>query len=42
MTVYYNSTSFLRVHTFNADGTKEGFVDSETGLTSYSFKVVLM
>ncbi|RGZ67899.1 sortase B protein-sorting domain-containing protein [Eubacterium sp. AM49-13BH] len=40
MTVYYNSTSFLRVHTFNADGTKEGFVDSETGLTSYSFKVV--
>ena len=40
MTVYYNSTSFLRVHTFNADGTKEGCVDSETGLTSYSFKVV--
>lgn len=40
MTVYYNSSSFLRVHTFNADGTKEGFVDSETGLTSYSFKVV--
>lgn len=40
MTVYYNSTSFLRVHTFNADGTKESFVDSETGLTSYSFKVV--
>ena len=40
MTVYYNSTSFLRVHTFNADGTKEGFGDSETGLTSYSFKVV--
>ena len=40
MTVYYNSTSFPRVHTFNADGTKEGFVDSETGLTSYSFKVV--
>lgn len=40
MTVYYNSTSFLRVHTFNTDGTKEGFVDSETGLTSYSFKVV--
>ncbi len=40
MIVYYNSTSFLRVHTFNADGTKEGFVDSETGLTSYSFKVV--
>ena len=40
MTVYYNSTSFVRVHTFNADGTKEGFVDSETGLTSYSFKVV--
>ena len=38
MTVYYNS--FLRVHTFNADGTKEGYVDSETGLTSYSFKVV--
>ena len=40
MTVYYNSTSFIIVHTFNADGTKEGFVDSETGLTSYSFKVV--
>lgn len=40
MTVYYNSTSFLRVHTFNADGTKEGYVDSETGLTSYSFKIV--
>ena len=40
MTVYYNSTSFIRVHTFNADGTKEGYVDSETGLTSYSFKVV--
>lgn len=40
MTVYYNSTLFLRVHTFNADGTKEGYVDSETGLTSYSFKVV--
>lgn len=40
MTVYYNSTSFLRAHTFNADGTKEGYVDSETGLTSYSFKVV--
>lgn len=40
MTVYYNSTSFIRVHTFNDDGTKEGFVDAETGLTSYSFKVV--
>ena len=41
MTVYYNSTSFIRVHTFNADGTKEeGVVDAETGLTSYSFKVV--
>lgn len=26
MTVYYNSTSFIRVHTFNADGTKEGLL----------------
>lgn len=40
MTVYYNSTSFLRVHDFNNDGTKNGFVDSEVGPTEYSFKVL--
>lgn len=40
MTVYYNSTSFLRVHDFNNDGTKNGFVDSEVGLTEYSFEVL--
>jgi len=40
MTVYYNSTSFLRVHDFNNDGTKNGFVDSEVGPTEYSFKAL--
>ena len=40
MTVYYNSTSFLRVHDFNNDGTKNGSVDSEVGPTEYSFKVL--
>lgn len=40
MTVYYNSTSFLRVHDFNNDGTKNGYVDSEVGLTEYSFEVL--
>ena len=39
-TVYYNSTSFLRVHDFNNDGTKNGAVDSEVGPTEYSFKVL--
>ncbi|MBP3567721.1 MAG: LysM peptidoglycan-binding domain-containing protein [Lachnospiraceae bacterium] len=39
-TVYYNSTSFLRVHDFNNDGTKNGTVDSEVGPTEYSFKVI--
>ena len=39
VTVYYNSTSFIRVHDFNADGTKNGFTDSDVGLTSYSFEV---
>ena len=39
-TVYYNSTSFLRVHDFNNDGTKNGYVDSEVGPTEYSFKVL--
>ncbi len=40
MTVYYNSTSFLRVHDFNNDGSKNGFVDSEVGITEYSFQVL--
>ncbi len=40
MTVYYNSTSFLRVHDFNNDGTKNGYVDSEVGPTEYSFEVL--
>ncbi len=40
LTVYYNSTSFLRVHDFNNDGTKNGHVDSEVGLTEYSFEVL--
>ncbi len=39
-TVYYNSTSYLRVHDFNNDGTKNGFVNSEVGPTEYSFKVL--
>ena len=39
-TVYYNSTSFLRVHDFNNDGTKNGYVDSEVGPTEYSFEVL--
>ena len=39
-TVYYNSTSYLRVHDFNNDGTKNGYVDSEVGPTSYSFNVL--
>ena len=40
MTVYYNSTSYLRVHDFNDDGTKNGFVNSEVGPTEYSFEVL--
>ena len=40
MTVYFNSTSFIRVHDFNNDGTKNGFVDAEVGLTEYSFEVL--
>ncbi len=40
MTVYFNSTSFIRVHDFNNDGTKNGYVDAEVGLTEYSFKVL--
>jgi len=39
MTVYFNSTSFIRVHDFNNDGTKNGYVDAEVGLTEYSFEV---
>lgn len=40
MTVYFNTTSFIRIHDFNADGTKNGFTDSDTGLSSYSFEVI--
>ena len=40
MTVYYNSTSYLRVHDFNNDGTKNGHVDSAVGPTEYSFEVL--
>jgi len=39
MTVYFNSTSFIRVHDFNNDGTKNGYVDAEVGITEYSFEV---
>ncbi len=39
MTVYFNSTSFLRVWDFNTDGTRNGYVDSDTGITQYSFAV---
>ncbi|MBQ8729614.1 MAG: hypothetical protein IJY81_00220, partial [Lachnospiraceae bacterium] len=39
-TVYFNSTSFIRVHDFNNDGTKNGYVDANTGITEYSFKVL--
>ncbi len=40
MTVYFNSTSFIRVHDFNNDGTKNGYVDAEVGITEYSFEVL--
>lgn len=41
MTVYFNTTSFLRVHDYNtADGSKNGYTDTSTGITSYSFAVV--
>ncbi len=41
MTVYFNSTSFLRVHDYNSeDGSKIGYTDTATGITAYSFEVV--
>lgn len=39
MTVYFSTTSFIRIHDFNTDGTKNGYTDSEIGLTQYSFAV---
>lgn len=41
LTVYFNSTSFLRVHDYNtADGSKNGYTDTDTGITSYTFAVI--
>lgn len=41
LTVYFNSTSFLRVHDYNtADGSKNGYTDTDTGVTSYTFAVI--
>lgn len=41
MTVYFSSTSFLRIHDYNtADGSKNGYTDTETGINSYTFAVI--
>ncbi|MGN0318537.1 MAG: pectinesterase family protein [Lachnospira sp.] len=40
MTVYFNTTAYLRIHDFNADGTKIGYVDTSAGITEYSFVVL--
>jgi len=41
LTVYFNSSSFLRVHDYNtADGSKNGYIDTDTGITSYTFAVI--
>jgi len=40
ITVYYNSTSFLRVYEYGADGQRIGYVDAATNINSYSFEVV--
>ncbi len=41
LTVYFNSSSFLRVHDYNtADGSKNGYTDTDTGITSYTFAVI--
>ena len=39
MTVYFRSTAFLRVWDFNADGSRNGYADSDAGITQYSFSV---
>lgn len=39
MTVYFNSSSFLRVWDFHTDGSRNGYVDSPAGITRYSFAV---
>lgn len=41
MTVYFSSTSFLRIHDYNtADGSKNGYTDTDTGINSYTFAVI--
>ena len=41
LTVYFNTTSFLRVHDYNtSDGSKIGYKDTKTGITSYTFEVL--
>lgn len=41
MTVYFSSTSFLRIHDYNtADGSKNGYTDTETSINSYTFAVI--
>lgn len=39
MTVYFHTTAILRVWDFNTDGTRNGYMDSDTGVTQYSFSV---
>ncbi len=41
MTVYFSSTSFLRIHDYNtADGSKNGYTDTETSINAYTFAVI--
>ena len=41
MTVYFSSTSFLRIHDYNtADGSENGYTDTETSINSYTFAVI--
>lgn len=41
MTVYFSSTSFLRIHDYNtADGSKNGYTDTETSINSYTFAAI--
>lgn len=41
MTVYFSSTSFLRIHDYNTtDGSKNGYTDTETSINSYTFAVI--
>lgn len=40
MTVYIDTTTFLRVHAFDKDGKKTGTMESEVSAASYTFKVM--